>query len=839
MHFDDSATSFTQQSRSPTSNTSTSILSISDDYKSSLTSGYPFITSNPTVTINRFSILFNFFASCPGLLNANGTISYVKLHVVLAGTCCPSPSACSAGFGSTLTLGYLNILAEALSPIIVSSRTPRSFEDTVKIVSEAAIRFPMLLVISDSDIVFPEPGICVPGLSTLLTLGTGSATTQKFWIASCLVGGAGLLADRLHSSNEALRFLDQDTFFRLIPEHARLLTNVNLATLMLIWKYFLTFQHLPSPQIPTSIQQFMSITSDDIALRLGDQDVFKCYIHEFIQVMVPTPVHLRNLTANVQPLDVPTVVAELITFVFEISQQDKPLSVPVLRAVNDRLSSFAHLIPQCDLQDGDMVLSLQDALVRVRALKDCHNTRADFGTARSSSSSDSSGLATGSAFTRLFADNIAAVQHILEDVLANANDYDQQQNVVKAALRASNSLIVFSLTKPPSAHAAASVPALAKLHAINHAVSRVVSAELLKETGQEDDLAITALASALPTPTLLGLLDGSKLNVGNLLTCYNAYKQVRIPGCRVFNMTEILSNITLLRSFILVSITLLKALGLHAENLLTLVDLATAIEEALPPALLFKVLESVIPPSLLASLDHYSSSIKAWLVSSSSAPVGHLVLEASRVHAALKAIQDERRRDLSQFGLPTISLFSSIKPASSSSTSSQPLLPSLKRTPQDSRRADSYPDQSGKRRAKSPSHIGIPLIRARKTMPLEPDDQLAVHFPTDVAIRSPSSPLLPNGPQVANCASGRIAKWGREYVSVTSLLKAFQVQYPLVPLLLEPEILPVLLTVRSGDDNFDRYAPPHASESLKRALRTWYDDKEFKNHRVEKPPDFR
>jgi len=56
------------------------------------------------------------------------------------------------------------------------------------------------------------------------------------------------------------------------------------------------------------------------------------------------------------------------------------------------------------------------------------------------------------------------------------------------------------------------------------------------------------------------------------------------------------------------------------------------------------------------------------------------------------------------------------------------LLPSLKRTPQDSRRADSYPDQSGKRRAKSPSHIGEPFIRARKTMPLEPNDQLAVHF---------------------------------------------------------------------------------------------------------------
>jgi hypothetical protein len=92
---------------------------------------------------------------------------------------------------------------------------------------------------------------------------------------------------------------------------------------------------------------------------------------------------------------------------------------------------------------------------------------------------------------------------------------------------------------------------------------------------------------------------------------------------------------------------------------------------------------------------------------------------------------------------------------------------------------------------------------------------------------------------VANCASGRIAKWGRDYVSVTSLLKAFKDQHPQVSLLPEQEMLPVLLTVRTGDDTFNRYAPAHASEPLKRALRTWFDDKEFKNHRVERPPDFR
>jgi len=89
----------------------------------------------------------------------------------------------------------------------------------------------------------------------------------------------------------------------------------------------------------------MSITSDDIALRLGDQDVYSCYMSDYIQVMNPPPVHLQRLTANVRPMDVPTVIADLKTFIFTDSLQDKPNTVALLRALNDRLSSYAHLIP--------------------------------------------------------------------------------------------------------------------------------------------------------------------------------------------------------------------------------------------------------------------------------------------------------------------------------------------------------------------------------------------------------------------------------------------------------------------------------------------------------------
>jgi hypothetical protein len=277
------------------------------------------------------------------------------------------------------------------------------------------------------------------------------------------------------------------------------------------------------------------------------------------------------------------------------------------------------------------------------------------------------------------------VQHILEDIQANANDFDQQERVVKVSLRAQSSLLVYCLTKAPSTTMAAGVPALAKLHAIKHATSKVVAVELLKKTGLDSSNSVVALAAALSPSILTGFLDGSRLNVANLLIRYNAYKQVRVPGCRPYSLTEILSNLTFFRSFILVVIKLLAALGLHAENLMTMVDLATSIEEALPPSSLLRVLSTVIPPSLRESLEHFSSSIKAWIVSFSSVPVDHLVLEASRVHAALKAINKDRKRDLSQFGLPSSSLFASVSsaaPRQDSSSSLKPFTSALKRNAQ-------------------------------------------------------------------------------------------------------------------------------------------------------------
>jgi hypothetical protein len=249
----------------------------------------------------------------------------------------------------------------------------------------------------------------------------------------------------------------------------------------------------------------------------------------------------------------------------------------MLRALDAQLSSFDSLIP-AEGPDAAVFLSLKDALECNQILKDRQRSRLDFGSSRpSSSSSDPSGRPSGGAFARQFADGVAAVQHILDDILSNANSVLEQEHCIKRALRAQSSLLVLCLSQGPSKFMAAGVPPLAKLHAIKHLVAKVVAIELLKETGLDSSNACVALAAALSPSILTGFLDGSRLTVANLLICYNAYIKVRAPGSRAYSLVEILTTLTRFRSFISITIKLLAALGLPAESLVTLVDLAMTI----------------------------------------------------------------------------------------------------------------------------------------------------------------------------------------------------------------------------------------------------------------------
>ena len=105
------------------------------------------------------------------------------------------------------------------------------------------------------------------------------------------------MVDRYHASNSALRYLDLDTFHRLVPEYARVLTAIDLATLMLVRPYFMSFQHFLTIRIPTSLQLFVSATSDDIALRVGVPDVFSSYMASIIDHLNPL---LNTFDASLQ-----------------------------------------------------------------------------------------------------------------------------------------------------------------------------------------------------------------------------------------------------------------------------------------------------------------------------------------------------------------------------------------------------------------------------------------------------------------------------------------------------------------------------------------------------------
>jgi heme/copper-type cytochrome/quinol oxidase subunit 1 len=60
--------------------------------------------------------------------------------------------------------------------------------------------------------------------------------------------------------------------------------------------------------------------------------------------------------------------------------------------------------------------------------------------------------------------------------------------------------------------------------------------------------------------------------------CHNAFIKVRAPRSRSFTLADMPLKLIRFRSFINTIIKLLAALGLHAESLMALVDLAMAIE---------------------------------------------------------------------------------------------------------------------------------------------------------------------------------------------------------------------------------------------------------------------
>jgi hypothetical protein len=216
-----------------------------------------------------------------------------------------------------------------------------------------------------------------------------------------------------------------------------------------------------------------------------------------------------------------------------------------------------------------------------------------------------------------------------------------------------------------------SVPDFAKLHALRHLVPKVVANKLLKATGLDTSDVCVALAASLSTSTLIGFLDGTRLNASSLLACHNMYVKARAPGSREITLDSIWDNLGLFCFFIATTIKILASLGIHAENLTSLVDSAFEILEAVPTLHASLVLKRVILPSLQEALEQCGSFVKAWVETLSLSPLGELTLEDTRIVLEILAIQDDWKRNLSQFGLHSASVFSSFYPIFSLETSLQ------------------------------------------------------------------------------------------------------------------------------------------------------------------------
>ena len=131
------------------------ILSIQDKFLSPPGSTYFFTSSNPQVDINPQGILWTTCSSCPGLLSETGSLDLLTLHILLAGSCRPSPDAGSADFVTVLKLDYLNRLAQELAPGMLAATFPRSFSGMVATIKSIASQLRSPLIIKASNLVLP------------------------------------------------------------------------------------------------------------------------------------------------------------------------------------------------------------------------------------------------------------------------------------------------------------------------------------------------------------------------------------------------------------------------------------------------------------------------------------------------------------------------------------------------------------------------------------------------------------------------------------------------------------------------------------------------------------
>ena len=425
----------------------------------------------------------------------------------------------------------------------------------------------------------------------------------------------------------------------------------------------------------------------------------------------------------------------------------------------------------------------------------------DFGSSGSSSSAAGSFSGAGGALARLTADAVAAAQPSIIAIDALGSTQSDQQQALKLALRSRSAFLVNAICTTPTPSVAAACPVARKVHNVRALVSRVTSAELLKNTGLDQSSAFASLARRLSVPKLLGLVSGSGISPQIVLDLFIEFQDVLAPGSNgpLVTLDSLGTDMGLLREFTAFAVAVFASLGMSVGDLESLASKASQLYSTLPSHNKH-IVTFVLRQDLRDTFDSFGLSVASWQSTPTLVGLAPLVSSSLHTDAAKARVLHDRIGDLSEFGLPSTGLFGAAVPPASPSS-----LPLAHSSQHAGAKRKQHPGPSD---GSSPSTDGGGTARAR-----------------------------PSGLDSQACAVGEVVSWGSHYVNWTALVDAFTVAHQNISI--DDSFKKVLLSVQSSPQSFDLFAPPGASVPTLAVLRTWYDGNKWKAFEIGRPLDFR
>ena len=428
-------------------------------------------------------------------------------------------------------------------------------------------------------------------------------------------------------------------------------------------------------------------------------------------------------------------------------------------------------------------------------------SRVDFGSSSSSSSAAGSFSGAGGALARLTADAVAAAQPSIIAIDALGSTQSDQQQALKLALRSKSAFLVNAICTTPTPSVAAACPVARKVHNVRALVSRVTSAELLKNTGLDQSSAFASLARRLPAGKLLGLVSGSGISPQVVLDLFIVFQDVLAPGSNgpPVTLDSLGTDMGFLREFTAFAVAVFASLGMSVVDLESLASKASQLYSTLPSHNKH-IVTFVLRQDLRDTFDSFGLSVASWQSTPTLVGLAPLVSSSLHTDAAKARVLHGRIGDLSEFGLPSTGLFgAAVPPASPSSLplahSSQHAGAKRKQHPGSSAGSSSSAGGGG-------AHYG------------------SLWFPITVQ----------------QCTVGRVASWGG-YFNIDLIETTWSQDFPGAPF--DVAYLPCILCDRRAPGEFEARLPENATQLAIQCLGSWWALKKGCQFKISRPADFR